>query len=88
MIRFTDPYDRSAETLAKRIAILLYGDDRGVEYNAAAQKWHVGSANDFWLRQWEHGVFAFTWRYDPPGAAQAYRFFLEHHLALRLDPPR
>lgn len=85
-IWFTDPDKESSEQIARRIAVMLFGEDKifDVETGESDWKWQIGTNNDFWLREQPDGVLKFGGRYFSDEAGAAYRYMFERHLGFRL----
>lgn len=71
------------ETLAKRIAAMLNVDD-WVGYDAAARKWQIGRANNFWLHPIGDRTYSLNCRMVEPRERAALSIMLQWRLHVEL----
>lgn len=71
----------SPESLAKRIAQVLYGnDDAWHDESGGNDRWHVGDANDCWLHPEGDDRYRLHYRYGSPERMKALAVILEWRL--------
>ena len=84
MIEFFDPWDRTHEELAKRIARMLFDRDDGVFYMEDSGKYQIGAGDNHWLHDRGNGIYRFNHRYFTPETEAAFRVLFVQYLSVRL----
>ncbi len=83
MIRFRARRWRQEE-LAERLCRLIYGQDQVWQENGG--RWHLGSANDWWLHPQEDETYLLHYRYPAAGRLQALAEVLAWLLHVEILP--